>query len=231
MGVEDEYESVAHRLKRLGTIALDKVKYLVEYGARVYLKIKFGRRALEYAAVAGCFDLLKYLMENGECGNAESIRKALLLALEKDVKCLLEHDGSIANGLTRPREGFLGCHVKNALSRIDSLQKDLLSANEQNDSLKAKWAQMDEVIEAQQEELNKHSSRCREFKKEALMATEGNVQRKMQNGEARKKNDENRSNSVEESKNFGQSTRSEAAEAGQIDVGKSFVQNGATVNA
>ena len=63
---------------------------------------------------------------------------------------------------------------------------------------------MDKVLKAQQGEINKHSSCCREFRKEAFMETERNVQIKMPNGKARKNKDKNKSGNVKESKNSGQ---------------------------
>ena len=90
------------------------------------------------------------------------------------------------------------------MSRIESLEKDLSDSNKQNDSLKAKCAEKDKVIKAQQEEINKLRGCCMELTKEASMEIEGNVQRKMQGGKARKNIDENNSNSVEEDKSSSQ---------------------------
>ena len=70
--------------------------------------------------------------------------------------------------------------MQNTLSRIESLQKDLSSSIKQNDLLEAESEEKDKVIKAQQEEINK------------LRGKDDNA----------RKNDMNRSNNVEEDKNF-----------------------------
>ena len=72
--------------------------------------------------------------------------------------------------------------MQNTLSTIKSLKKDLSSSIKRNDSLKAESEEKDEVIKAQQEEINK------------LRGKDDNA----------RKDDMNRSNNVEKDKNSNQ---------------------------